>query len=87
MKGGKGADTFVFYASPAGDTNLATILDFQPGTDKLDLVGVDAVSGVSGNQAFSFIGEAGFSNHAGELRTDHSDPSKTVIWATSMATA
>ncbi|HEX8261701.1 MAG TPA: RTX toxin, partial [Allosphingosinicella sp.] len=43
------------------------ILDFSIG-DLIDLSVIDADSGTAGNQAFSFIGNAAFGNHAGELR-------------------
>ena len=38
------------------------------GTDLIDVSGMDAQIGVSGNQAFNFIGNAAFSGAAGELR-------------------
>ncbi len=37
------------------------------------------VSGVTGNQAFSFIGASAFTNQAGQLRVDTSDPNKTMV--------
>jgi Ca2+-binding RTX toxin-like protein len=80
MRGNGGADRFDFNV--VTESKVATpdkIIDFQPGVDKLDLAGVDAVSTASGNQAFSFIGTASFSNHAGELRIDASDPAKTMV--------
>ncbi|WP_342241333.1 calcium-binding protein [Inquilinus sp. OTU3971] len=68
--GGKGADIFKFTA--ASDTNIRTtdtIADFNHGQkDKIDLSAIDAKSGTSANDAFSFIGTAGFSGKAGELR-------------------
>jgi Ca2+-binding RTX toxin-like protein len=80
LRGNGGADRFDFNAVTDSRASARDqVVDFQQGTDKFDLVGVDAVGGVTGNQAFSFIGEAGFSNHAGELRIDHSDPAKTLI--------
>jgi Ca2+-binding RTX toxin-like protein len=80
LRGNGGADRFDY--NNVADSRASArdrILDFQPGTDKLDLLGVDANSGASGNQAFSFIGTTAFSNKAGELRIDTSDPSKTVV--------
>jgi Ca2+-binding RTX toxin-like protein len=70
MRGGRHADTFVFEAvsdSPDGE-GRDRISDFQAGRDKIDLGGIDADSGQSGNQAFSFVGREPFSGAAGELR-------------------
>jgi len=66
--GGAGADRFVFSDADVGDRDVIT--DFEPGRDRIDLSQVDAVTGRSGNQAFSFIGGTDFSGTAGELRTD-----------------
>ena len=66
--GGPGADTFV-YRSTTESTVAAsdTILDFNMG-DVINLSLIDANALTGGNQAFSFIGNAAFSNTAGELR-------------------
>jgi hypothetical protein len=44
------------------------ILDFTPGTDKIDLTRVDANSLAAGDQAFAWIGSNAFSGVAGQLR-------------------
>jgi hypothetical protein len=44
------------------------ILDFTPGTDKIELDRIDADSLAAGNQAFTWIGSNAFSGSAGELR-------------------
>ncbi|HEX8214253.1 MAG TPA: RTX toxin, partial [Allosphingosinicella sp.] len=44
------------------------IIDFTPGTDKIDLSRVDADGNAAGNQAFSWIGSTAFSGTAGQLR-------------------
>jgi hypothetical protein len=44
------------------------ITDFVSGEDKINVSYMDAAAGVSGNQAFTFIGGAAFSGLAGELR-------------------
>lgn len=73
LTGGTGNDTFRFGAlSDSSGAASDQVLDFQSGVDKIDLAGVDADSGASGNQAFSFIGTAAFGAHAGELRLDTS---------------
>jgi hypothetical protein len=43
------------------------IEDLQSG-DIIDLSDIDANQNVAGNQAFTFVGDAAFSNVAGELR-------------------
>lgn len=69
LTGGAGADTFKLGGSTDSPTGTSDrITDFLSGTDKIDLSGIDANSGAGGNQAFSFIGTAAFSNTAGELR-------------------
>jgi hypothetical protein len=44
------------------------ILDFTPGTDKVELDRIDANALVAGNQAFSWIGSSAFTGSAGQLR-------------------
>lgn len=67
MEGGTGADRFAFFslAETLGDV----ILDFNAAEqDRLDLSRLDADAGAGGDQAFAWIGDAGFSGTAGELR-------------------
>lgn len=71
MTGGLGADTFDFntvaeIGKTAGSRDIVT--DFSHAQkDRLDLHGIDADSGVAGNQDFRFIGAAAFGGNAGEL--------------------
>lgn len=69
--GGTGADLFRFES--AGDSPVGAgrdrIQDFQRGIDKIDLTAIDANSRLAGDQAFIFIGTAGFTGRAGELHT------------------
>jgi hypothetical protein len=44
------------------------IRDFLIGSDVMDLRAIDADKTAAGDQAFTFIGDAAFSHHAGELR-------------------
>ena len=70
LYGGSGADVFVFETtrdSPPGWGQRDSILDFQRGSDRIDLTGIDANSAAGGNQAFTFIGEARFGKVAGQL--------------------
>ena len=69
LTGGSGADEFWvgFFESGTG-ANADVITDFAPGTDIINVSGWDADLNTGGNQAFSFIGTAAFSNTAGELR-------------------
>ena len=69
LSGGGGADTFRYDST--GESNAATrdhILDFTPGTDKIDLGRIDARANLAGDQAFSWIGSSAFSGSAGQLR-------------------
>ena len=78
MTGGAGADTFIFSSvtEPANDL----ITDFRHGQrDRIQLSGIDADTTVGGNQAFHWIGKAGFSGDAGELRYATSG-AKTIVY-------
>lgn len=68
--GGDGADTFLFDKASQfiGRSDSNTILDFEKGSDLIDLSGVDANTNTEANDAFTFIGSAGLSGTAGELR-------------------
>ena len=70
MSGGTGADMFVFNAvidSPLGSTTRDMIMDFSPGTDRISLSRIDAKVGLTGDQAFTYIGSAGFTGE-GQIR-------------------
>jgi len=66
------ADIFLFKLrteSTVATSGRDTIFDFSASQgDKIDLSGIDANTGTSGNQAFSFRGTAAFTGAAGELR-------------------
>jgi Ca2+-binding RTX toxin-like protein len=69
LTGGAGADAFRYQStaeSMAG--SMDQILDFTPGTDKIELDKIDANVAAAGDQAFSWIGSSAFSNVAGQLR-------------------
>ena len=53
--------------SPTGSTGRDLIRDFVRGTDDIDLSGMDANTGKSGDQAFTFIGTKAVSAE-GQLR-------------------
>ncbi len=66
LAGGTGADKFIFAA--AADTAGDTIADFSHAEhDKIDVSGIDANAIVAADQAFVFIGAAGFHGVTGEL--------------------
>ena len=68
--GGLAADVFDFNRatdSLKGVFNRDVIRDFNHGVDKIDLSTIDADTTLAGNQAFEFIGSAGFSD-AGQIR-------------------
>jgi Ca2+-binding RTX toxin-like protein len=80
ITGGSGADLFVYKALfDSKPTSGDVITDFVHGVDKMDLSAIDANVNVSGNSAFTYVGENAFSGHAGELRVDHSDSTKTIV--------
>jgi Ca2+-binding RTX toxin-like protein len=64
LYGGEGSDRFIFNTLDL----LDRVMDFERGTDKIDVSDLDANTAVTGNQAFTFIGDAAFSGAAGELR-------------------
>lgn len=70
--GGSGADFFLFKVrteSTVATSGRDTIFDFAASQgDRIDLSGIDANTGISGNQAFSFRGTTAFTGAAGELR-------------------
>jgi parallel beta-helix repeat protein len=71
LNGGSDADVFAFrYVSHAGQGSAKDVIQDFSGAqgDKIDLSGIDANADISGNQAFSFIGQDGFSGKAGQLR-------------------
>lgn len=75
MTGGTGADIFVFSSAGVGDAGTQAsadrISDFSHAQrDRIDLRAVDADVLAAGDQAFTFIGTAAFSGHAGELRLE-----------------
>ncbi|MCY1221844.1 RTX calcium-binding nonapeptide repeat (4 copies) [compost metagenome] len=71
--GGDGNDVYDFNAvaeSPAG-ANRDVVSGFMSGADTLDLSGIDAISGnANADDAFSYLGDAAFTNLAGQLRFD-----------------
>lgn len=71
MTGGTGADLFRFTAladSVVGTSrDLITAFSRAEG-DRVDLATIDANTRLSGDQAFAFIGDAGFGRIAGQLR-------------------
>ncbi|MBR0554363.1 calcium-binding protein [Ciceribacter sp. L1K23] len=72
LYGGAGADRLVFKTlsdSTVASVGRDMIYDFNRSQgDRIDLSAIDASTKSSGNQAFTFIGEASYSGMAGELR-------------------
>jgi Ca2+-binding RTX toxin-like protein len=72
LTGGKGKDRFIYNAisdSRPGSENRDVITDFtgEEG-DRIDLKAIDAYTKTPGNQAFTYIGSAGFTGNKGEVR-------------------
>jgi Ca2+-binding RTX toxin-like protein len=78
--GGAGADSFVFrlLADSATGVNRDVIRDFAPG-DLIDLGAIDAIASSGVDDAFEFIGNAAFSQQAGELRQSSLGGGNTLI--------
>lgn len=71
MYGHGGNDTFRFDSTAQSNSaGRDGIQDFTLG-DMIDLTKIDANALVVGDQAFTFIGNAAFGNHAGELRYEN----------------
>jgi Ca2+-binding RTX toxin-like protein len=69
LAGGGGADVFRYQAvTESYSVARDHIVDFSPGTDRIELDRIDAKTGVTGDQAFTWIGSAAFTNQAGQLR-------------------
>lgn len=82
LSGGSGDDVFVFRSLGDSAPGAAdTIRDFSPGDDLIDLAALDANGGIAGDQSFTFIGSAGYSGTAGELRSFTSAAGITYVSA------
>jgi len=70
LLGGAGADTFVFSSSAESTLDQRDVLYgfSRADGDKINVSSIDANIDISGNQAFTFVGETSFSRSAGELR-------------------
>ncbi|MEM7058125.1 MAG: choice-of-anchor Q domain-containing protein [Pseudomonadota bacterium] len=79
---GNGGDDIFLYTNLTDSVEGAEdhILDFTAG-DIIQLTGIDADSGVSGNQDFAFIGSAAFDGTAGELRAVNTSGNDWTIQA------
>ncbi|WP_457094887.1 calcium-binding protein, partial [Microvirga sp. P5_D2] len=80
--GNAGADTFQFTASSESivGTKADVIADFIRGLDLIDLSAIDANAGISGNQAFSFIGSGAFTGKAAQLRYASATDETTSVY-------
>lgn len=83
LTGGGGTDWFVFgWVTDSGATTATSdvITDFNhTQNDKIHLGYVDANDVLADDQAFTFIGNAGFSNTAGELRYGFNNGNTVVM--------
>ena len=84
LTGGAGGDHFRFAA--VTDSTVAApdrITDFTfsaaLGIDRIDLRGIDANTGVAGDQLFAWIGTAAFAGTAGQLRYQVNSPGNFTI--------
>jgi len=82
LTGGAGADRFVYVATAESvvGANADRITDFSHAQgDRIELSGIDANTGVAGDQAFTFIGSGLFTGVAGQLRAANTSPGVTTI--------
>ena len=80
LEGGAGGDVFVFgglgesadYAMRSDGKKLAPdrLLDFESGTDRIDLSLIDANRTTGANDAFTWLGAGAFTGVAGQLRAE-----------------
>jgi Ca2+-binding RTX toxin-like protein len=80
LTGGSGADVFDYNLTSESGVGVSArdiIIDFVSGTDKIDLAGIDANTGVANDQAFALIGTAAFSA-AGQLRYGFDGTNTTI---------
>ena len=71
LTGGAGSDVFRYDAeSHSNSTQRDGIQDFTLG-DIIDVSRIDADTATGGDQAFTFVGNAAFTNTAGELRFEN----------------
>jgi Ca2+-binding RTX toxin-like protein len=81
LSGGAGADTYLYTAASDSEAGGAdTILDFSPGSDRIDLSGIDANSNNGTEEAFTAIASGAFTGKPGELRWEASG-SQTFVYA------
>jgi Ca2+-binding RTX toxin-like protein len=89
MTGAGGADTFIWSSIDDPGTTVETadrLGDFVPGEgDRLDVSGVDADAFAVDNQAFRFIGNAGFSGTPGEINYVHQNGDTIIQMQTGMS--
>ena len=82
LSGGTGADRFVFRPGDldADPAKSDRITDFsRDDGDRIDLSAFDADPTTSKRDAFTFVGTAGFSKRAGELRIDTSGAYQVIL--------
>lgn len=73
LSGGIDTDIFDFNLKAESKKGALrdVITDFTGGVDDIDVSGIDAKTGVAGNQAFHWIGKAAFHHKKGELHYAH----------------
>lgn len=73
LSGGIDTDIFDFNLKAESKKGALrdVITDFDGGVDEIDVSGIDAKTGVAGNQAFHWIGKAAFHHKKGELHYTH----------------
>lgn len=80
LTGGAGNDIYRYERTIESEIGAAdTIQDFTQGEDKIDLSAIDADAALANDQAFTFVGSAGFSGKAGELRAYRPTSASSIV--------
>jgi Ca2+-binding RTX toxin-like protein len=82
LTGGGGADTFRYQSITESNTGGQDMIQDLTIGDIIDLSSIDANSTLAGNQAFTFIGSAAFTNQPGQLRAVEVIPGSN-LWTVS----
>ncbi len=79
LSGGDGSDTFDYDATKDSRPGSRDVINDYEDNDVIDLRGIDAHSGLDGNQTFIFVGSKGFSDHTRELRFEFAGSDKNRV--------
>jgi Ca2+-binding RTX toxin-like protein len=82
LYGGAGDDIFDYNAvseSPVGFGNRDAIFDFEAGSDRIDLSGIDADPATTGDSAFAFVEDQTSAVFAYSVTWEKTDPDAAIV--------